>query len=225
MNKLKISEIITETVHDVLSQSELKNSRCLYTSAVVLDLLKRHDIEAKLWQGSTQWYSKKYAQLFNEGYDFNQVTSGFSDEKKLKKKAEALRRKGVLSVSCISNNALTKEELGGHVAIMAKMDEQYFLIDPTSYQFKRNQAEHNAIIDAPNAFYFELFPPEYNNPGNIVSMQDDFGILYEFTYLHSLDNLQNHKNIIATDFNPFKYQDLYDKISNEVKRKIEELGN
>lgn len=220
MTQFEVAELISNTIHHILSQSTLKHTRFLYTSAVLLDLLKRQGIECKLWQGTTHWYSKKYVELHNQGYDFSLKAYDSSDEKRFKKKAEALRKKGVLSVSCIANANRTSEELGGHVAILAKLDERYYLIDPTAFQFKRTQTQHHAIIDAPNIAFFELFRPEYAFPDSFIFMQENMGAYYQYQELDSLAKLQSHPNIEKTDFNPFKYKELYDNISELINKKL-----
>lgn len=223
MKQIEKAKIITDTIHQVLSQSSmLKKTRCLYTSAITLDLFKRHDIECKLWQGTTNWYSKKYVEMINAGHDFSQKSHSDKDEAKLQKKAQALRKKGVLAVSCIANQARTPDELGGHVAVMAKMDDSYFLVDPTSFQFKRTQTTHGASINAPDVFYFELMSPEYNYPDDVLYMDNKFGAYYNFIELDSLIKLQNHHDITQTDFNPFKHIALYDKIVSNIDSSLKE---
>jgi hypothetical protein len=223
MNQIQKAKIITDTIHKVISESDLlKTTRCLYTSAVTLDIFKRYGIECKLWQGTTNWYSKKYVAMIKAGADFSVSVNSGADENKLKKKAEALRKKGVLAVSCIANQARTPDELGGHVAVLAKIDNTYYLVDPTSFQFKRTQNSHNATINAPDVFYFELMSFEYNMPEDFLYMDDEFGAFYDFTELNSLIKLQNHPDVTQTDFNPFKYKALYDKISENIKLLINE---
>ena len=53
-------------------------------------------------------------------------------------------------------------------------------------------------------------------------MDDEFGAFYDFIELKSLTKLQNHPDVTQTDFNPFKYKVLYDKIIANVKLLIDE---
>lgn len=217
MTQFEFANKITSSIHSVLSNSYIKDARTLYTSAVLLHLLREKGIEAKLWQGTTQWFSKKYVELYNQGYDFSLKAFDELDESKLKKKADSLKRKGVLSVSCIANQDPTKETLDGHVAIMAILDGNHYLIDPSSYQFKRTQAKDHAIIDSPNVAFFELFSFEYNNPEDFSFFMDNYGASYKFEELNSLLMLQHHNDVIQTDFNPFKYNDLYQEIISNIE--------
>lgn len=225
MKEIEIAKLITSTVHDVLSKSEkIVDARCLYTTHLILHFFERCEIPCKIWQGSTHWYSKKYVEYIQRGESIEHLFQNENAASKARQ-IDALKRKGIRTVSCLANQSFGANQLGGHLAILAKIDDKHYLIDPTAYQFKRNQSKHGYTVNAPDVFYFELFSSEYEKPDNLIYTCKDVAARYTQEPLTSLSSIYalSEEGKLASDINPRRYASEFDEIESKIFNILEKL--
>jgi hypothetical protein len=204
-------DTILECVHDHLSRSSLKTTRCLYTTSLVKDLAGRLGFEVNVWEGSARWHSRKYIQMVDEGYDFDSA-QGLSPIA-MEKRWVALRRKGVRVLSCDANEG-SDADLGGHLCLTVRNHEQAYFVDPTSYQFVRDGEHPGARILAPNLMVCPIDWDQFESLPTFFFRRPQMVGFYTFTAVKKYRTLlaKSASEKVDTDLNPRRHPGLYDDI-------------
>lgn len=191
---------------------------CLVTSAILVDILNRHDhVEsAQLFQGEARAFNKAYAELVERSRrgDIKDL-----DEASRAERREIQRLMSKAKIVEVHANALPKDHkqpnvkapLLGHVAVFVTTKTGRYLIDPTAYQFSRSGEQKLPFgrilvtqLHDDDAFEtlskgYRIFPTSRNQ--NISSH-----IVYRAVALNSLATLNPTGD---NDLNPKRYPEIY----------------
>lgn len=208
-------EVLIETVHNRLSQSDLKQTRCFCTTTLIMHFAERMGFEVRRWEGSVKWFSRKYVEMIDEGYDFESLNE--LTQEKAKKRGDALRKKGVRVLCCEANEG-NPEDLGGHLCVLVRNADQAFFVDPTSYQFRREDINPGGRIYAPSFVIMPIIHDDFEKNNNLFYRQEFTAAVYEYgavnKYRYLLESpLEKQTN---TDINPYRYPLIYKDIEDTL---------
>lgn len=204
-------EALLLTIHKRLSDSPLKATRCFYTSTLLMHFAARMGFEVSRWEGSARWFSRKYVELVDQGYDFGDVSK--LPPEKAQKRANALRKRGVRLLECIANEG-TSEDLGGHLCLTIRNEEHAFFVDPTSYQFFRDDANPGGRIEAPTFVVLPIPLEQFGKPKDFFYREKHVAGVYEYCpvnkYRALLEKPESEQQ--DRDINPYRHKGIYEDI-------------
>lgn len=216
MSDIKTAINTCNSINKVLfADPRFIHNRCLLTSTLLLGFLERANINARLWHGSTMWFSMEYKQQLEQNPNFVEDASP--------EELTKLRQAGVNMLAVQANQILQPTDLGGHVSVLAVLDGAPTLIDPTAYQFKRTKQEHNCTINAPESLFKTIEHKEFTKPQDsiIIHVESDYVARYEFSKVNNLDMLEAKEKTepATTDLNFNRYPDIIEKIDLDLTSK------
>lgn len=213
MSEMSAQEKLTflvEVIDQSVRETGFTDRRCLFATTLVMHFAERLGFNVMRWEGSTIWYNRKYVELKESGYDFNKLAQLPADKRE--KRLDALEKKGMRTLHCMANEGDPMTDLGGHLCVIARLNDACFFVDPTSFQFQRlpDPPLRPGQIEAPE---FIVAPIETTDTAEI-------NFLYRFrggigVYLHAPVN--RYRTMLALDnrdpdrrgLNPWRFPDLY----------------
>ena len=211
---------LVEVIDRSVRETGFTDRRCLFATTLVMHFAERLGFEVMRWEGSTIWYNRKYVELKDSGYDFNKLAQLPKDKRE--KRLDALEKKGMRTLHCMANEGDPETDLGGHLCVIARMNDACFFIDPTAFQFQR-------LPDPP------LRPGQIETPEFIVAPMEatdtsEINFLYRYrggvgVYLHAPVNRYRAMLELADDdpgrrgLNPCRFPDLYQTLERALSLK------
>lgn len=208
-------EAIVDIVHDHLSRAPLKSTRCFYTTTVLMHFLESRGFETNRWEGSVRWFSRKYIELAQQGYDFS--TGKNKTPEQIRKRQEALRAKGVRVLECLANEG-GEDDLGGHLCVLARNESQAFFIDPTSFQFQRDDPNPGGRIHAPETL---IAPLKHRNIDQLPELLCKEKFMAGYYFHQPVDKYRKllglpDEQALGTNLNPHRLPDVTEAIETAV---------
>lgn len=180
-------------LHKEIQQSGFfTNERCLATSVILKYFLETQGVEATLWQGSVHVATEGYFRLLaaNEKQQFIQEKTSACEIERLK------QTYGARYITILANEEVTCDSvpisnaLFGHVSLLIKIgrgaQSQYGFIDPTCFQFARNEG---VTIDCPDILLLIISRATYRKKLSIEHCHQ--GVHFRYDYC-ALNRLKHH---------------------------------
>lgn len=210
--------IMLDIVHDRLERSGIKSTRCLFTTSLAMDLAHRMGFEVRRWEGSARWYSRRYVELIDEGFDFDSLRRLTKDE--LKQKSAELRDQGVRMIDCKANEG-NDEDLGGHVCLVVRNETQAFFVDSTSYQFRRADRNPGARVYAPAITIEPVDWRSFHRLEEVLYKRSFMAGYYSAEPIKKLSALESlpERERRDTDLNPRRNPEVYADIVQTLSEK------
>lgn len=148
-DELKTIERVVNVVNQVLRNSQYNDRRCMATSALVRHFLERLGFTAALWTGSVDYLSRKGVRLVEDGvFDLEERNITPARVQQIRK----YEARGLRVISCRVNERPDKNDLGGHVCVVAEANGHRFFIDGACGQFAKDDrgagAKHEVSVPA-----------------------------------------------------------------------------
>lgn len=211
---------LIEIIDEHANMAGLVSTRCLFTTTLVMEFASRMGFEACRWEGSVVWYNRKYVDLRKSGYDFQKLAALPKD--KQEKRFQALEKRGLRSLHCLANEGDPERDLGGHVCVIAKKDDEAYFIDPTVYQFQREPVlpHRPGRIETPRVIVARMDVPYSAEVNFMYPYQGGIGV-YQHAPMNRYRALLGmpDENKSGSDLNPKKNITLYRMIEKALDLK------